>query len=98
MYGTPKFLEFVVTSKPNALILISEIFFVEAGDANTKLEFNLINGKVITATSAADANLENVAICNAAIKTALAWNVAKKGVKVSEVIVLTKAISAVAAA
>ena len=98
MYGVPTFLEFPVTSKPNHLVKIADIVTVVQGNANTKLEFHMANGKVITATSAADASLENVAICSAAIKTALAWNVAKKGVKVSEVIVLTKAISAVAAA
>jgi len=98
MYGVPTFLEFPVTSKPNHLVKIADIVAVVQGDANTKLEFHMANGKVITATSAADASLENVDTCNAAIKTALAWNVAKKGVKVSEVIVLTKAISAVAAA
>ena len=98
MYGTPKFLEFVVTSKPNALILMSEIFHVNAGNANTKLEFHLNSGKVITATTAADANLLAVTACNAAIKAALVWDAAKKGPKATELVTLGVACSAVAVA
>mgnify|MGYP003135988163 CR=1 FL=1 len=96
MYGTPKFLEIPVTSKPATLVAIADIVTVAAGDANTKLEFLMTNGKIIRFTTAADAAVANVTDCNTGIKAALVWDVAKKGAKSVEAITLTQAATAVA--
>tara|TARA_B100001094_G_C17929599_1_gene670051 strand:- start:329 stop:625 length:297 start_codon:yes stop_codon:yes gene_type:complete len=96
MYGTPKFLEIPVTSKPATLVAIADIVTVAAGDANTKLEFLMSSGKIIRFTTGADAGVANVTVCNTGITNALDWNVAKKGAKSKEAVTLTVAATAVA--
>mgnify|MGYP003677908651 FL=1 len=98
MYGTPKYISIAVTSKPAHLINIDNIVAVTMPASSNTTTLVELQTQTITLTHAADASLENLTAINTALETAATWNVAKKGAKATVAVVITKAVTAVAAA